>query len=68
VRHEALQVSYPALERIRAAAVLVIVREVESPVLRLLVVLAGLEGAVLLEGFGVVLWVGMVLAVDAKSW
>jgi hypothetical protein len=50
---EALQVSYPALERIGAAAVLVIVGEVRAlVVLGLLVVLAWLEGAVLLERFG----------------
>jgi hypothetical protein len=53
VREEALQVSYPALERIGAASVLVIVGEVRSPVvLGLLVVLARLEGAVFLECLG----------------
>lgn len=51
MREEALQVPYPALERIGAASVLVIVGEVRSPVvLGLLVVLAGLEGPVFLEG------------------
>jgi hypothetical protein len=53
MRKESLQVSYPALKRIGTAAILVIVREIWSPVvLRLLVVLARLEGAVLLEGLG----------------
>jgi hypothetical protein len=51
VHHEALQVSYPALERIDAAAVLVIVGKVGALAVRGLA-LAGLEGAVLLEGFG----------------
>ena len=53
MREEALQVPYPALERIGAAPVLVIVGEVWSPVvLGLLVVLAGLERAMFLESLG----------------
>jgi hypothetical protein len=47
---KALQIAYPALERIGAAAIVIIVRKVRSPVvLRSLVALAGLEGAVLFE-------------------
>lgn len=50
MREESLQVAYPTLECIGAAAVLVIVREVRSlVVLRLLVVLARLERALFFE-------------------
>jgi hypothetical protein len=51
MHHEALQISYPALERIDAAAVLVIVGKVGALAVRRLA-LSGLKGAVLFEWFG----------------